>query len=155
MKRYVISLILLLLPNGFRRAKMLRNKKIFKNIGQNVSYRPFILPSEPELITIGSNVWIAAGVRMVTHDMINQMLYLKGISEVPNETFYSGITIGDNVVIGADTIILPGKNIGNNVIIGAGSVVSKDIPDNTVWAGNPIKFISTFDDFVKKRKKRF
>ena len=47
------------------------------------------------------------------------------------------ITVGDNVWIGAGTHVLPGVTIGNNVVIGAGSVVTRDIPDNTVAYGNP------------------
>jgi acetyltransferase-like isoleucine patch superfamily enzyme len=51
---------------------------------------------------------------------------------VPGLELTGPITVGDNVYIGINTIILPGVNIGNNVIIGAGSVVSRDIPDNSV-----------------------
>lgn len=52
-----------------------------------------------------------------------------------------GATIGDNVYIGAGSLIMNPVNIGNNVIIGAGSVVTKDIPDNAVVAGNPARII--------------
>ena len=51
------------------------------------------------------------------------------------------VTIGDNVWIGGSVTILPGVTIGSNVTIGAGSVVTKDIPDNTVAVGNPCKVI--------------
>ena len=51
------------------------------------------------------------------------------------------VTIGDNVWIGGSATILPGVSIGNNVVIGAGSVVTKDIPDNVVAAGNPARVI--------------
>lgn len=51
------------------------------------------------------------------------------------------VTIGNNVWIGGSVTILPGVTVGNNVTIGAGSVVTKDIPDNEIWAGNPAKFI--------------
>ena len=51
------------------------------------------------------------------------------------------VTIGDNVWIGGSVTILPGVRIGNNVTIGAGSVVTKDIPDNVVAAGNPCRVI--------------
>ena len=50
-----------------------------------------------------------------------------------------------NVFIGAHSIILKGVTIGENSIIGAGSVVSKNIPPNQVWGGNPIKFIKDLD----------
>ena len=49
--------------------------------------------------------------------------------------------IGDNVWIGRSTVINPGVHIGTNVVIGSGSVVTKDIPDNALAAGNPCKVI--------------
>ena len=52
-------------------------------------------------------------------------------------------TLGDNVSLGANVVIVGSVKIGNNVIIGAGSVVVKDIPDNSVAAGNPAKVIKT------------
>ena len=51
------------------------------------------------------------------------------------------VTIGDNVWVGGNAVINPGVSIGNNVIIGSGSVVTKDIPDNVIAAGNPCKII--------------
>lgn len=50
-------------------------------------------------------------------------------------------TLGDNVSLGANVVIIGSVKIGNNVIIGAGSVVVKGIPDNSVAAGNPAKVI--------------
>jgi acetyltransferase-like isoleucine patch superfamily enzyme len=51
------------------------------------------------------------------------------------------VFVCDNVFIGAHSTILKGVTIGNNAIIGACSVVTKDIPENEIWAGNPAKFI--------------
>nr|WCG92799.1 acyltransferase [Lactococcus lactis] len=61
------------------------------------------------------------------------------------------IIIGDNVMIGADSIVMPGVKIGNNVIIAAGSVVTKEIPDGVVAGGGPAKVIGGFDELAKKR----
>ena len=49
------------------------------------------------------------------------------------------IKVGDNVWFGGNVVVLPGVTIGNNVTIGAGSVVAKDIPDNSIAYGNPCK----------------
>lgn len=57
----------------------------------------------------------------------------------------------DNVFIGCNTTILGNVRIGSNVIIGAGSVVTKDIPSNSVVVGNPAKVIGTFEEFLEKR----
>ena len=54
-------------------------------------------------------------------------------------------TIGDNVTLGANVVIIGGIKIGNNVTIGAGSVVVKDIPDNSVAVGNPARVIKTLE----------
>lgn len=51
------------------------------------------------------------------------------------------VTIGDNVWIGGSVTILPGVTIGNNVVVGAGSVVAKDLPDNVVAVGNPARIV--------------
>ena len=64
------------------------------------------------------------------------------------------ITVGDNVNIGINKIILPGVNIGNNVIIRAGSVVSRDISDNSVAVGDPTIVIKLIDEYLEKAKKK-
>ena len=96
------------------------------------------------LIKIGNNVTLATGVYILAHD-----------ASMKNSTGYAKIgrvTIGDNVFIGAKSIILPNVRIGNNVIVGCGSVITKDIPDNSVVAGNPGKIITTMDEYLKKQK---
>jgi len=55
------------------------------------------------------------------------------------------ITIGDNVWIGGNVVVLPGVSIGNNSVIGAGSVVTKDIPDNVIAVGNPCKVLKKIE----------
>ena len=62
-----------------------------------------------------------------------------------------GVKIGNKVFIGMNTTILKGVHIGNNVIIGAGSLVNKDIPDDCVVAGNPVKVISKLNLYMEKR----
>jgi acetyltransferase-like isoleucine patch superfamily enzyme len=57
-----------------------------------------------------------------------------------------GVIVEDLAKIGANSTILPGRRIGKNSLIGAGSVVVKDVPPNTVFAGNPAKFIKNIDD---------
>ena len=87
-------------------------------------------------VTIGDNCQFAPNVSIYTaghpvHPDSRNSLYEYGI----------GVSIGDNVWIGGSTVILPGVHIGSNTVIGAGSVVTKDIPDWVVAAGNPCKVI--------------
>jgi len=56
------------------------------------------------------------------------------------------ITVGNNVWLGGNVVVLPGVSIGNNSIIGAGSVVTKDIPDNVIAVGNPCKVIRKIEE---------
>lgn len=62
------------------------------------------------------------------------------------------ISIGDYVFVGY-SIILPNVRIGNKVVVGAGTVVSKDIPDNSVVVGNPMRIIGTYDEYIEKHRK--
>lgn len=76
----------------------------------------------------------------------NVAIYTAGHPVYPttrNSAFEYGkeVTIGDNVWLGGNTVVCPGVNIGNNVVIGAGSVVTKDIPDWSIAAGNPCRVI--------------
>lgn len=84
-------------------------------------------------IIFGNNVWIAPGVGIISanHDIDN---YHKWKVSPP-------IEIGNNVWIGMNAVILPGIKIGDNVVIGANSLVNRDIPANTVAAGNPCRVI--------------
>ena len=84
-------------------------------------------------IIFGDDVLIGPGVKIISanHDFNNFSLHKPGKS----------IVIGNHVWIGANAIILPEVKIGNNSIIGAGSVVTHDVDDNCIVAGNPAKFI--------------
>ena len=62
--------------------------------------------------------------------------------------------VGNNVFVGAETVILPGVKIGNNVIIGANSTVTHDIPDGSVAVGSPAKVLCTLEQYLEKEKKR-
>ncbi|GEN72685.1 MULTISPECIES: sugar O-acetyltransferase [Chryseobacterium] len=59
------------------------------------------------------------------------------------------ITVGDNVWLGGNVVVLPGVSIGNNAVIGAGSVVTKNIPDYAVAVGNPCKVIKNVEENLK------
>ncbi len=63
------------------------------------------------------------------------------------------VKIGNNVFIGAGSVVLPNVTIGNDVIIGAGSIVTKDIPSNSVAVGNPARVIKTFEEYFEENRK--
>lgn len=130
--------------------KYLRKKGM--RIGEgSVIYAPktvFIDDTRPWMIEIGNHVKITQGTIILTHGF--DWAVMKGVyGEVLGSC--GKVTIGNNVFIGMNTVILKNVTVGNNVIIGAGSLVNKDIPDNCVVAGNPAKVIMTLEEYHKKR----
>lgn len=130
---------------------ILKSMIYFGHMGNNCYFHPYWMPSDPKMIFIHNNVKIASGVTFINHDIANAMLNIKNHTKT-FQYYVQPLEIFDNVMIGSNTIILPGKKIGANCIVGAGTVVSKDIPEGTVAAGNPVKVIGSFDDFERKRK---
>ncbi len=103
--------------------------------------------SEPYLITIGDNVRISIGCMFITHDggtwVLNNL-------DGEKRDIFGRISIGNNVHIGANCIIMPGVTIGDNVVIGCSSLVTKDIPSNCVAFGVPAKFYESIDEYKNK-----
>ena len=92
-------------------------------------------------ITIGNNVFIAPNVCIITEEhAMDVEQRLAGLE------YTHPVNIGDNVWICAGAIILPGVTINANSVIGAGSVVTKDIPPNSLAVGNPCKVIRTLNN---------
>ena len=125
-------------------------KKIGLNFGENCHfYGKISWGTEPWIITLGNNVHVTADCRFVTHD--GATLLFRHIE--PTLELTKPIKVGDNVYIGTRTMIMGGVTIGNNVIIGAGSIVTHDIPDNSVAVGVPARVIKTADEYFEKAKK--
>ncbi len=96
------------------------------------------------LIEIGNNVTIAPFTYFLAHDASTQNKL--------NYTKIGKVIVEDNVFIGARSIVLAGVTIGENSIIAAGSVISKSIPANSVFGGNPAKYIMSTDELIDKHK---
>lgn len=125
-------------------------KKIGVNCGGGVYiYGSVEWSTEPWIITLGNHVHITDGVKFITHDG-GTLLFR---SQVPDLEITKPITIGDDVYIGNNVIILPGVTVGNKVIIGAGAVVTKNIPDNSVVVGVPARVIKTTEEYFEKIQK--
>ncbi len=110
----------------------------------NIQDGCIIDPSHSWLIEIGNNVTFAPRVHILAHDASTKRIL--------GYTRIGRVIIGNNVFIGAGSIVLPNLKIGNNVVIGAGSVVTKDIPDNSVAVGNPCHVIKTYDEYMESQK---
>ena len=123
----------------------------FRRRGAQIGSCPiFSSPSlaEPHLCVIGNNVWITPRVTFVNHDGGIAMLYRTGRTTAVNVV--GKIIIHDNVFIGTGTTIMPGVEIGPYAIVASGSVVTRDIPPNTVAGGSPAKPICSIDEYLEK-----
>lgn len=114
-------------------------------VGKNcfINYNCVILDNAK--VILGDNCLIAPNVAIYTaghtlHPDARAKGYEYGV----------GITVGDNVWIGGNTVLCPGVHIGSNVVIGAGSVVTRDIPDWSLAAGNPCKVLRKITEEDKK-----
>lgn len=148
-----VKIRLRLINNGWKRAKYLKKKNVFMEMGNECYYHTRDLPAEPYLVKLHNDVRIAADVRLITHDitsnMINKMPQYKSLGKA---NYYMGtIEIFDHVMIGAGSLILPNTKIGPNAIVAAGSVVTKDVPQGSVVAGVPARVVGTMDEFAKRR----
>ena len=122
-------------------ANIFRKFRVFKYRlkGYDIPYSAIIEGSVlldklyPRGIHIGENTLVAGGATILSHD------HCKRVGN--NQPFLVDTFIGKNCFIAVGAIILPGVKIGDEVIVGAGAVVTKDVPSNTVVAGNPAKII--------------
>lgn len=106
------------------------------------------LLAEPHLCSFGNNVYVARHCVFLNHDGSVVMLHKMGLTDVVNVV--GRIVVHDNVFIGMRSIILMDVEIGPNAIVAAGSVVTRDVPPNTVVAGCPARVICSLQEYVDK-----
>jgi maltose O-acetyltransferase len=99
------------------------------------------------LISIGDNCTLAHNVVILAHDT-------SGCVASRTQHRIAPVKLGNNCFIGSNTVVLPGVTIGDNVIVGAGSVVTRNLPSNCVAAGNPARVLETMDEFGVKQRRR-
>lgn len=127
------------------------------NLGKNIFLGSDVIVGinctfvDDRTITIGSRVLIASDVQICTasHPVLPQERLADGWREKGTtffRTWAKPVVIKDGVWIGAKTVILPGVTIGENAVIGAGSVVNKDVPANCVAVGNPCRVIRRLEE---------
>lgn len=140
------------LTNFKRREKLI--KKIFKKTGENIRVNSPMYLDYGMNITVGENFYSNYNLTILD---VCEVIIGDNCMIGPNVSIYTAlhpidptirntgleygrkVVIKDNVWIGGNVVINPGVTIGNNVVIGSGSVVTKDIKDNVVVFGNPLK----------------
>lgn len=108
--------------------------------GENVFFNVNCVVLDAAKVTIGSNVLFGPSVHIYTAT--------HPLDKMDRRNFESAkpVTIGDDCWIGGQVVICPGVTIGEGSVIGAGSVVTKDIPENTLAVGNPAKVIRKLNE---------
>ncbi len=140
--------------SGERFTRWLRKKGC--KVGEGVQWHGLrdisIDTTRPSLIEIGDNVCFTRGCTILTHGydwFVLRNLYHEILCS-------SGkVRIGSNVFLGTWVVIVKGVTIGDNCIIGACSLVNKDVPSNSVAAGNPVKIVCSIEEYYQKRKKAY
>ena len=125
-------------------------------IGKNVFIRSGVYfdGSFCFLISIGDNSVISVGVQIFAHDAYNNIVRERFMG-LAGFTRVGKVAIHENCVIGRYSYILPGISIGPNSMVAPHSVVTCDVPPNSIAAGNPARVISDIDSFLKKHTENF
>jgi maltose O-acetyltransferase len=110
------------------------------HLGEKVYFNVNCVVLDAAKVTIGSNVFIGPGVHIYT------ATHPTNAVERQTVEFAKPVSIGNDCWIGGNAIIFPGVTIGDGCTIGAGSVVTKDIPANSLAVGNPAKVIKKLNE---------
>lgn len=147
MKRILKKILIKLgvLKKTSKSATLNKNEVQYK-IGNVKHHNSIIDGLIPQLVEIGDDFVSAPGSMILAHDAST---YLHTKKHRVEKTI-----IGNKVFLGAYAVILPGVTIGDGAIIGSGAIVTKNVEPYTVVAGNPARFISSVNDYIKKCEER-
>ncbi|PAC87463.1 acetyltransferase [Bacillus subtilis] len=112
-------------------------------VGNQTSFALMVMPDImfPEKISVGTNTIIGYNTTILAHEYLI------------HEYRIGKVLIGDEVMIGANTTILPGVKIGDGAVVSAGTLVHKDVPDGAFVGGNPMRIIYTKEEMQERLKK--
>ncbi|PRS37762.1 acetyltransferase [Bacillus sp. RJGP41] len=111
-------------------------------VGKHTSFALMVMPDVmfPEKISVGINTVIGYNTTILAHEYLI------------HEYRLGEVVIGDEVLIGANSTILPGLSIGNGAIVSAGTLVHKDVPEGAFVGGNPMKIIYTKEEMLEREQ---
>ena len=142
MKKYIKQLLYRL--RGDHTTEVLVNRGM--KVGENFKRLHGVIldPAHCFLISIGDNVTLAPRVHILAHDASTKTFL--------DYTIVGKVKIGNNVFIGAESVVLPNVTIGDNVIVGANSTVSKDLDSDGVYVGSPARFICSIEEYLNRNR---
>lgn len=113
-------------------------------VGEKTSFALMVMPDVmfPEKIKVGQNTIIGYNTTILAHEYLIEEYRL------------GSVVIGNEVLIGANTTILPGVTIGDHAIVSAGTLVNKDVPQGTFVGGNPMTLIYTKEEMEKRQQEK-
>ncbi len=129
--------------SGFNHSHLLVGDKGEIRIGNNVGISNANIVAW-DCIKIDDYVMIGSGVKIWDTDF-HSTEYIDRLHE-DMKVDVKPVHLSEGCFIGACTLILKGVTIGRHSVVGAGSVVTKNIPDNEIWAGNPARYIKSIND---------
>lgn len=132
---------------GYEKTRLYVAEGAELRIGDNSGISSSVLCAT-DSIFVGDHVNIGAGCLITDSDHHSLNYYNRCLAARDNNIQNKSIRIEDGAFIGANSIILKGVTIGKRSIVGAGSVVTKDIPEDEIWAGNPSVFIKKIDNSI-------
>lgn len=123
-------------------------RSIGVRVGDDCKLESLNFGTEPWLIEIHNHVEVTGDVHFITHDGATWVI--RNWDKYRSVLKFGKIVLDDNCYIGQGAIILPDVIVGKNSVVGAGSVVTKNVPDNSVVGGVPARFICTIEEYADK-----
>lgn len=154
-----ISLLFSRVKNWNQEIELETLKKRFAKCGADFyAHHPYVISGADKMqignhVRLGSflQIWAEGGISIgddcliASHVSINSLTHSVSTKKFKDKNIASPVIIGNNVWVGSHVIILPGVTIGDNSVIGAGTVVTKDIPQNSIVVGVPGRIINTLN----------
>ena len=152
-ERLYHSVRLLLCRTARKKAAYLKKHALLGAIGENCKWGPWLLPPYAKLIRLHDNVVVHKTAHLIPHEMLNSFLQTcHPDMDFGHREKLGCIELMDNVYISMNVTVMPNVRINRNCIISAGSVVTSDIPENSIASGIPAKPTGRFDMFVALRR---